>query len=202
MFKNLKLTAPIVFFDLETTGRYPESARIVELAWLKIDPDGSVVGKTYRVNPGVPIPESASSIHGIRDEDVIDSPTFDKLLCCPSTDLRISTHRLAGYNCIYYDIPIVDREMYQAKRLWERSPLPPLDVMKVLHALIPYQRNAPSRTLSWAFEKFVGRSLEGAHGAMADARASAELIDALIPVYRLPDTVEGLVEKFPIERRY
>ena len=85
MFKNLKLTAPIVFFDLETTGVDPATARIVEIAWMQIDPDGSVRGQAHRINPGISIPAGASAVHGIMDSDVTDMPTFDKMLCCPDS---------------------------------------------------------------------------------------------------------------------
>ena len=203
MFKNLKLTAPIVFFDLETTGVDPDTARIVELAWLKIEPDGAMSGCAHRIDPGILIPESASAVHGIRNADVKDCLTFEKLLCCPTNRPLLFEHRLAGYNVVNYDIPILYRELNRANEPISTSvEFSALDVMQILHRLVPYQRYGPKRTLGWAYEKFVGRRLEGAHGAMTDTRASAELLDALIAHYKLPDTVEELVERFPVERKY
>ena len=40
---DLELKRPIVFFDIESTGLDPESDRIVELAAIKIHPDGTRV---------------------------------------------------------------------------------------------------------------------------------------------------------------
>ncbi len=53
---NLNLSRPIVFIDLETTGTSPASDRIVEIAILKIAPDGTENFRCKRVNPGIPIP--------------------------------------------------------------------------------------------------------------------------------------------------
>ena len=73
---NLSLTKPIVFFDLETTGVNVAQDRIVEISILKILTNQTEILKTYLINPGVSIPESASAIHGIFDKDVKNSPFF------------------------------------------------------------------------------------------------------------------------------
>ena len=76
---RLKLNRPLVFFDLETTGLNIGSDRIVELSYHKIFPNGSSESKTYRVNPEMHIPETASAVHGIYDEDVKDCPVFAQI---------------------------------------------------------------------------------------------------------------------------
>ena len=76
---ELKLNNPIVFFDLETTGINIAKDRIVEISVLKVMPNGKEEQKTVRVNPGMHIPEQASAIHGIYDEDVKDCPTFKEI---------------------------------------------------------------------------------------------------------------------------
>ena len=75
----LKLEKPLVVFDLETTGINVSKDRIVEISLLKVFPDGNEVLKTYRVNPGIPIPNETSEIHGIYDADVADKPAFKEL---------------------------------------------------------------------------------------------------------------------------
>lgn len=75
---KLNLKNPIVFFDLETTGINPATDRIVEISYLKIHPNGKEESRTYRVNPGIPIPKEASEIHHITDEMVADCPGFKK----------------------------------------------------------------------------------------------------------------------------
>ncbi|MBQ2365168.1 MAG: 3'-5' exonuclease, partial [Alistipes sp.] len=76
---NLKLKRPIIFFDLETTGVDTARDRIVEISMVKIMPDGSRDVKTRRVNPEMHIPEEATAVHGITDEDVKDAPTFRQM---------------------------------------------------------------------------------------------------------------------------
>ena len=67
---NLKISKPICFFDLETTGVNVSSDRIVEISILKIFPNGNKESKTWLVNPEIPIPLEASNIHGITNDKV------------------------------------------------------------------------------------------------------------------------------------
>jgi DNA polymerase III subunit epsilon len=76
---QLQLNRPIIFFDLETTGVDHSKDRIVEIAMVKIQPDGTRENYTKRINPGMPIPAESSAIHGIFDEDVKDAPTFKQI---------------------------------------------------------------------------------------------------------------------------
>ena len=74
--RSLSLTRPLAFFDLETTGTIVGIDRIVELAVIKLWPNGERSEYEWRFNPEMAIPEEATRIHGIRDEDVRDKPTF------------------------------------------------------------------------------------------------------------------------------
>ena len=56
---KLNLKNPIVFFDLETTGINVSSDRIVEITYLKVEPNGHKTSKTLRINPQMHIPEQA-----------------------------------------------------------------------------------------------------------------------------------------------
>ena len=76
---KLALTNTIVFFDLETTGTNITSDRIVEISYLKVMPNGNETMRTLRINPGMHIPEEASAVHGIYDQDVADCPTFKEV---------------------------------------------------------------------------------------------------------------------------
>ena len=76
---NLNLANPIVFFDLETTGVNIAKDRIVEISVLKVYPNGKEEQRTIRVNPEMHIPEEASKVHGIHDEDVKDCPVFKSI---------------------------------------------------------------------------------------------------------------------------
>ena len=63
MMQNLK--NPLVFFDLEATGINTSKDRIIEIAMIKIFPNGQKVEKSQRIKPGIPIPLESSLVHGI-----------------------------------------------------------------------------------------------------------------------------------------
>ncbi|MGV3508211.1 MAG: exonuclease domain-containing protein, partial [Sphingobacteriaceae bacterium] len=100
---KLNLTRPLAFFDLEATGLNLGSDRIVEIAILKVLPDGSQEIKCMRLNPEMPIPYETSMIHNIFDKDVKDAPTF-KDVAQELADF-INDADLAGYNSNKFDIP-------------------------------------------------------------------------------------------------
>src|SRR5688500_20273897 len=72
------LDRPLAFLDLETTGLNPRVDRIVELAIVRVTPDGEVLERARRFNPGVPIPAEASAVHGITDADVAGEPSYSQ----------------------------------------------------------------------------------------------------------------------------
>lgn len=110
---KLNLANPIVFFDLETTGINIAKDRIVEISVLKVYPNGKEEQKTIRVNPGMHIPEEASAIHGIYDEDVKDAPMFKHI----ARELAhyIEGCDLGGYNSNRFDIPLLAEEFLRAE---------------------------------------------------------------------------------------
>jgi DNA polymerase III epsilon subunit-like protein len=61
---KLNLRKPLIFFDLETTGLNIMTDRIVEIAYLKIYPNGNEESKKMRINPEI-------SILSLSAEDVI-----------------------------------------------------------------------------------------------------------------------------------
>ena len=75
----MKLTHPLVVFDLETTGVWIEQDKIVEIAIIKLSPDGSKEVYHKLVNPGIPIPPIVSELIGIKDSDVQDAPAFKEI---------------------------------------------------------------------------------------------------------------------------
>ncbi len=182
--KNLRLARPIVFFDLETTGTDPAWDRIVEIAVLRIEPDGRSEVRARRVNPERPIPPEATAVHGIRDEDVREAPTFRQI--ARSLLAFIGDADLAGYNLRRFDLPLLERELRACgldlgvSRRWV------VDVMTIFHKKEP-------RDLEAAVRFYLRREHEGAHGAEADVLAAAEVLDAQLAVYEdLPRTVDEL----------
>lgn len=181
---RLRLERPLVFFDLETTGTDPARDRIVEICLLRLEPGGRRDVRTRRINPGRPIPPEATAIHGIRDEDVRDAPTFRQV--AKGFLEFVEGADLAGFNVKRFDLPLLDRECRDCG----------LDLglarRRVIDAMTIFHRKEP-RDLSAAVRFYLGREHEGAHGAEADVEASAAVLAAQLERYDdLPDTVGDL----------
>ncbi len=183
---ELNLSRPIIFFDLEATGVDPVKDRIVELAFIRIHPDGTRDQYIKRINPEIPIPPEATAIHGIRDEDVKDSPRFKQI----ARELYEWTRNadLAGYNSAKFDLPLLAEEFLRAGVQVDFTERFMVDVQQIFFKM-------ESRTLSAAYKFYCGRELEGAHGAEADILATIEVLKAQLERYpELTPSVKDLHE--------
>ena len=109
---KLNLDKPVVFFDLETTGTNTAQDRIVEISYLKVSPNGNEDMHTRRINPEMHIPEQASAVHGIYDDDVKDCPTFKEVAKEIARDFEGSD--IAGFNSNRFDVPLLAEEFLRA----------------------------------------------------------------------------------------
>lgn len=171
---QLKLTKPLAFIDLETTGVNVASDRIVEIAILRVNIDGSKDTKTKRINPTIPIPKITSAIHGIYDEDVKDAPTF-KQVAHEINDF-IKGCDLGGYNSNKFDIPLLAEELLRAEIEFELKNRRLVDVQNIFH-------KKEQRTLSAAYKFYCQKDLENAHSAEADISATCEILEAQLDRY-------------------
>jgi DNA polymerase-3 subunit epsilon len=186
---------PLVFFDLETTGTDRMQDRIVEIAALRISPGSEVATFDRRVNPGIPIPRESTAVHGISDADVADCPKFPAIV--EEVDAFLAGADLAGYNIRGFDVPLLLKEFERASRPF------PLEGRRIVDAQTIYFRKEP-RDLTAAVRFFAGRAHEGAHAALADVVASAEVLAGQLARYEdLPRSTGGLHEfTMPDEGRW
>lgn len=190
---KLRLGKPLCVFDLETTGLRIGVDRIVEIAVLKVFPDGHVEEFYSRVNPEMPIPAEASAVHGIYDADVALEPTFKAL--APKINEFIGNSDLCGFNSNKFDIPVlveeflrvgVDFDIRKGKRRL-------IDVQNIFHKMEP-------RTLVAAVGLYLGRSFDTAHSALEDSRATLEVLKAQIRRYEnVPYTDKSGKKTYPIQ---
>jgi DNA polymerase-3 subunit epsilon len=171
---QLNLRNPLVFFDLETTGIDIVKDRIVEISYVKVYPNGKEEGKTYRINPGMPIPRESTAIHGITDEDVKDCPTFKEIARTLAS--RIEGCDLAGYNSNRFDIPLLAEEFLRADVNIDLNRRKFVDVQTIFHKM-------EQRTLSAAYKFYCGKDLADAHAAEADTKATYEVLKAQLDRY-------------------
>lgn len=179
---NLKLEKPIVFFDLETTGVNIATDRIVEIAILKVFPNGNKESKTWLVNPEIEIPQGATDVHGITNEKVVTEPTFKEL--APAISKMIEGCDLAGFNSNRFDIPLLAEELMRAGIDFDMKNRKAIDVQVIFH-------KKEQRTLSAGYQFYCGKELEGAHGAEADTNATYEILLAQLDKY---DDIENSVD--------
>lgn len=173
---QLNLKNPLVFFDLETTGINITKDRVVEISYLKIKPDGSEDCKTRRINPQMHIPEQATAVHGITDEDVKDCPTFREI--AKSLAAQIEGCDLAGFNSNRFDIPLLAEEFLRADVNIDLNKRKFIDVQTIFHKMEP-------RNLGAAYKFYCGRDLTDAHSAESDVRATYEVF--MSQLNRYPD---------------
>jgi len=179
---KLNLKKPIIFFDLETTGINVGSDRIVELTYLKIEPNGAETVKTIRINPEMHISEEASEIHGIYDDDVKNCPTFGEV--AKNLVKEIEGCDLAGYNSSKFDIPLLAEEFLRVNVDIDLKKHKFVDSMMIFYKM-------EQRTLSAAYKFYCNKELENAHSSEADTRATYEILLAQLEKY---DELENSVD--------
>ncbi|MBR5477322.1 MAG: 3'-5' exonuclease [Bacteroidaceae bacterium] len=181
---KLNLVKPIIFFDLETTGTDFSKDRIVEICYIKVYPDGREVEYTKRINPEMHIPEGASAVHGIYDADVKDCPTFREVAREIANEFEGCD--VAGFNSNRFDLPMLAEEFLRAQVDIDLSRLRAIDVQVLYHKREP-------RTLSAAYKFYCGENLEDAHSALADTRATYNVLKAQLDHYDdMPNDIEAL----------
>ncbi|MGB3143343.1 MAG: 3'-5' exonuclease [Maribacter sp.] len=180
---ELKLTRPICFFDLETTGINVAKDRIVEIAILKVYPNGNKESKTWLVNPEMEIPEEVIAVHGITNEKVANEPTFKQL----SKEIYqiIKDSDLGGFNSDRFDIPLLAEELLRADIDFDMKNTVSVDVQTIFH-------KKEKRTLEAAFKFYCDKELTDAHSAAADTNATYEVLLSQLDKY--PD-LENNIKK-------
>ncbi|WP_121666292.1 3'-5' exonuclease [Mesonia aquimarina] len=171
---KLNLTKPICFFDLETTGTNIAKDRIVEIAILKVFPNGNKESITLRVNPEMPIPPEVTKIHGISNEDVAGEPTFKAL--SKKIFEFIKGCDLGGYNSNRFDIPLLAEEFLRVEIDFDIKNAVAIDVQTIFH-------KKEKRTLEAAYKFYCDKNLENAHSAEADTMATFEVLESQLDRY-------------------
>lgn len=180
---KLNVKKPIIFFDLETTGIDISRDRIVELCYIRLEPDGTKEEKSMRFNPTIPIPAQASEVHGITDADVKDCPTFKDMAA--ELQQKFEGCDLAGFNSNHFDIPLLVEEFLRAGVDINLKDSRMVDVQNIYHKL-------ERRTLVAAYQFYCGKDLTDAHSALADTRATYEVLEAQLDKY--PNDLENDVD--------
>ncbi len=181
----LKLTRPVAFIDLETTGVNLSTDRIVEIAIIKVLPSMERQVKRKLINPEMPIPVSSSDIHGITDEMVKDAPTFKQ--AANEIKQYLENCDLGGYNSNRFDIPMLMEEFLRAGLEVDLTDRRMIDVQHIFYSMEP-------RTLTAAYKFYCQKELVDAHSAEADVQATIDVLLAQLQRYeQLGDSVDSIL---------
>lgn len=182
------MNRPIIFFDLETTGVNIVKDRIVQIGAVKVDVEtgAEIDRRNILINPGMPIPTSATEIHKITDDMVRGKPRFDAL--AKSMFAWFDGCDLGGHNICNFDVPMIAEEFARCDLKFPTGSTVLIDTLKL-------ERLVNSHKLENCFTRHTGRVLEGAHDAVADADASMKVFMSQWDMEGVPDEL-GQVEMF------
>lgn len=174
---KLNLTKPLIVFDLETTGLDLVKDRIIQISYIKVNPDGSESRGNQYVNPERPIPPEVTEMTGITDADVKNAPTFKAL----SKELsgKFAECDFAGFNSNHFDIPMLAEEFLRAGIDFDFSHCRLIDVQTIFHKM-------ERRNLAAAYKFYCGRKMEEdfvAHKADQDTEATYMVLQGELDMY-------------------
>ena len=171
----MKVSVPLVCLDIESTGVWVEQDKIIEIALIKYNPDGSKQTYHKRINPGMNIPEVVTKLTGISNADVASAPYF-KQVAREVLEFIGTSVEFAGYNVERFDLPLLERELSEAGLKFEWKERKVYDAQKVFHL-------NEKRDLSAAYKFYCEKDLVGAHSALADTEAVLEILAKQIERY-------------------
>lgn len=180
---DIQLTRDLVFFDIESTGLNVINDRIVQIALIKYPKKGGEPEELEMlVNPGIPISKEAMGVHGITPKDVARKPTFAQV----AQELYdfIGNADLAGYNSNRFDVPMLMEEFARVGMEFDISRRKLVDVQRIFYKMEP-------RTLSAALRFYCNKDMENAHDALADVRATVDVLLGQLSKYEGQDHVDG-----------
>jgi DNA polymerase III subunit epsilon len=180
---NLQLQKPLACVDLESTGLNISKDRIVEIAIVKVNPDGTRDQKVMRINPTIPISEESTEIHGISDADVANEPTFKDV--ANEIKMFLDDCDLCGYNSNRFDFAMLTEEFLRAGVDIDLKDRNLIDAQQI------FMKQEP-RTLTAALKFYCDKDMENAHEALADVEATLDILFAQVERYDIGNTAEEL----------
>ena len=188
---KINLNKPLVVFDLETTGLDLVKARIIQISYIKVFPDGREERGNELINPEEPIPPFITQLTGFTDEDVKDKPTFKEI--APKLAELFTGCDFGGFNSNGFDIPLLAEEFLRAGIDFDFSKCRMIDAMNIF-------RKMERRNLASAYKFYCGRKMEDdfeAHRADQDTEATYRVLMGELDKYAPganPDEPEKVLE--------
>jgi DNA polymerase-3 subunit epsilon len=193
----MKLTRPLVVFDIESTGTDPATDAIVSIAWRKLLPDTEVqTGSALRCKPWREIRPDATEIHGITNEEASAFPPFSSI--AKQVHDSLTGCDLCGFNLSNFDIPLLWEEFYRCGITWDLSGVHVIDCGTLFKIREP-------RDLTAALKFYCGGEHKHKHDAEGDVGATFQVLLGQLRMYNdlTVATVEMIAEasKYEDENR-
>lgn len=174
---KLKLTRPLIVFDLETTGLDLVKDRIIQISYIKVTPQGEELRGNELVNPKKDIPPMVQQLTGITNEMVSPKPTFKEL--APTLAQTFRGCDFAGFNSNRFDVPMLAEEFLRAGVDFDFSKCRLIDAQTIYHRMEP-------RNLAAAYQFYTGHKMEDdfhAHRADQDTEATYRVLQGELDMY-------------------
>lgn len=173
------LSLPMIAFDLETTGVDTENDRIVSAAAITINGAQTTASK-WLVNPGIEIPEAATAVHGITNEQAqTEGRAPDQAigeivnLLASSLEAGVPVVTMNGV----FDLTMLDRESrrHGVPTLEDQlDAVSPVIDVRVLDKRVDRYRKGGRKLADLC--KTYGVKHDGAHDSCEDALAAARVL--------------------------
>jgi DNA polymerase-3 subunit epsilon len=174
---KLNLKKPLIVFDLETTGLDIVNDRIIQISYIKVNPDGTEKRENLFCNPEKPIPQVVQELTGITDADVKNAPTFKER--SKELEKEFAGCDFAGFNSNRFDIPMLDEEFARAGVDFDFSKAHLIDAQTIFHKM-------ERRNLTAAYKFYTGHKMEDdfqAHRADQDTEATYRVLQGELDMY-------------------
>ncbi len=183
----MELKNALIALDIESTGVWVEKDKIIEIALIRYEVDGTKQTYHKKINPGIPIPEVVAKLTGISNQDVQGAPFFNQV----SREIFsfIGTSDFGGFNIERFDLPLLEREFAEAGIKFEWKERKVYDAQKVYHL-------NEKRDLSAAYKFYCDKELVGAHTALADTEAVLEILEKQVLQYGDGRKDIGVLDQF------
>jgi DNA polymerase III subunit epsilon len=162
-----------IVVDVETTGWEPETARITEIAAVRVTGRGPRAVFSALVNPGCPIPEPVTVLTGITDALVADAPPIADVL--PGFLAFAAGGVLTAHNAPF-DVGFLSAACHECELPWPAFTI--LDTVAVARVALD-AGEVPDCKLSTLARHFAAAVLP-CHRALADALATADVLTGLL----------------------
>ncbi|QQR90534.1 MAG: 3'-5' exonuclease [Myxococcales bacterium] len=184
------VSMPFCVIDFETTGRFAETDRVVEVGIVCFENGECTERHNWLVNPTIPVPKEAEAVHGISDADLADAPKWEEIQ--EEVIKQLSNRLVVAYNASF-DRGFLFAEVARTGQT-DFNHIPALrqnvqwiDPLVWARELFKYQKGKKLTDMA----QRLNIPLENAHRASGDAEAAGRVLLAMAP--KLPESYGELI---------